>query len=52
MLLGDVGETLRLAAGKRLAEARLRLFHPLGFMLAITVEDAEEALDGFTEARV
>jgi DNA ligase-1 len=52
MLLGDVGETLRLAAGERLAEARLRLFHPLGFMLASPARDAEEALSGFTEARV
>jgi len=52
MLLGDVGETLQLAAGKRLAEARLRLFHPLGFMLASPAEDAEEALSGFPEARV
>ncbi len=34
MLLGDIGETLRLAADGRLAEARMRLFHPLGFMLA------------------
>jgi DNA ligase-1 len=52
MLLGDVGETLRLAAGGRLGEARLRLFHPLGFMLASPVEDAEEALSGFADARV
>jgi len=52
MLLGDVGETLRLAAGERLGEARLRLFHPLGFMLASPAEDAEEALAGFAEARV
>lgn len=52
MLLGDVGETLRMAAEKRLGEARLRLFHPLGFMLASPVETAEEALAGFEGARV
>ena len=43
MLLGDIGQTLRLAAEGRLEEARLRLFHPLGFMLASPVQDAEEA---------
>ncbi len=45
MLLGDIGETLRLAAGGRLPEARLRLFHPIGFMLASPVQDAEEAFE-------
>src|SRR5208283_2094519 len=34
MLLGDLGETLRLASAGELAEARLRLFHPIDFMLA------------------
>src|SRR5208337_1701512 len=34
MLLGDVGETLRLAVEGKLATAHMRLFHPLGFMLA------------------
>src|SRR3954469_22880349 len=34
MLLGDIGETLKLAAQNRLGDARMRLFHPLGFMLA------------------
>jgi DNA ligase-1 len=47
MLLGDISETLRLAAAHRLPEARLRLFHPLGFMLASPVENAEEALSYF-----
>ena len=52
MLLGDIGATLRLAAEGRLAEARMRLFHPLGFMLASPVESAEEALSYFPEAAV
>ena len=52
MLVGDIGETLRLAAGGRLADARLRLFHPLDFMLASPVESAEEALSYFQNAAV
>lgn len=52
MLLGDIGETLRLAAAGKLAEARMRLFHPLGFMLASPAESAEEALSYFHDALV
>jgi DNA ligase-1 len=52
MLLGDIGETLRLAAEGKLAEARMRLFHPLGFMLASPVESAEEGLSYFAAAAV
>jgi ATP-dependent DNA ligase len=52
MLLGDIGETLRLAAGGKLAEATMRLFHPLGFMLASPVESAEEGLSYFPEAAI
>ena len=47
MLLGDVGETLKLASEGRLGEARMRLFHPLGFMLASPAESAEDALSYF-----
>ena len=47
MLVGDIGETLRLAAAGKLADARLRLFHPIGFMLASPVESGEEALSYF-----
>src|SRR5580698_5737105 len=47
MLLGDIGETLRLALGGRLAEAKMRMFHPLGFMLASPIETAEEGLSYF-----
>jgi DNA ligase 1 len=52
MLLGDIGETLRLAAGHRLGEARMRLFHPIGFMLASPAADAEEAFRYFEHAQV
>jgi len=52
MLLGDIGETLLLASNGRLAEARLRLFHPIDFMLASPVESAEEALSYFERATV
>jgi DNA ligase-1 len=52
MLLGDIGETLRLAAEGRLADAKIRLFHPLGFMLASPAESAEDALSYFQNAWV
>jgi DNA ligase-1 len=52
MLLGDIGETLRLAAEGRLAEAKMRLFHPLGFMLASPAQSAEDALGYFPNALV
>src|SRR5258706_9419697 len=52
MLLGDIGKTLRLAVGGNLAEAKMRLLHPLGFMLASPVESAEEGLKYFAEAAV
>jgi DNA ligase-1 len=52
MLLGDIGATLRLAAEHRLGEARMRLFHPVGFMLASPAADATEAFDYFEHAQV
>jgi len=52
MLLGDIGETLRLAAERRLGDARMRLFHPIGFMLASPAVDAEEAFHYFEQAQV
>ncbi len=54
MLLGDIGETLRLAVEGRLAEARtkMRMFHPLGFMLASPIESSEDGLSYFAEAAV
>ena len=52
MLLGDIGGTLRLAAEHRLDQAQMRLFHPLGFMLASPVESPEEGLSYFSDAAV
>jgi DNA ligase-1 len=49
MLLGDLSEVVRLAEADRLHEARMRLFHPLGFMLASPVDSVEEAMARFTE---
>ncbi len=48
MLNGNLPEVLELAAGGRLGEARMKLFHPLGFMLASPVETVEEALQRFS----
>ena len=39
MLEGDIGETALLARQGRLGEARMRLFHPLKFMLATPAAD-------------
>ena len=52
MLLGDVGATLQLATDRRLDDARMRLFHPIGFMLASPAADAEEAFQYFEHALV
>ena len=52
MLLGDIGETLRLATEGKLDHARMRLFHPLGFMLASPAQSAEEALSYFENSLV
>jgi DNA ligase 1 len=52
MLLGDIGETLKLAVANQLGEAKMRLFHPLGFMLASPAESAEQALGYFRNALV
>lgn len=52
MLLGDLAETTRLAIEGKLGEAQLRLFHPIGFMLASPAEDAAEAFEYFEDARV
>jgi len=52
MLLGDIGETLKLAAEGQLQAAKMRLFHPIGFMLASPAESAEDALSYFENAWV
>ncbi|HKW26594.1 MAG TPA: ATP-dependent DNA ligase [Terriglobales bacterium] len=52
MMLGDIGETCRLAIDDCLGEAHMRLFHPIGFMLASPVQSAEEAFTFFQHAQV
>ena len=54
MLLGDIGETLRLAVEGKLADAqtKMRMFHPVGFMLASPVESAQEGLSYFADAAI
>ena len=52
MMLGDLGETCRLALADRLGEVRMRLFHPIGFMLASPVQSAGEAFTFFQHAQV
>jgi DNA ligase 1 len=42
MLLGDIGETALLARHGQLDQARMRLFHPLKFMLASPIQSPEE----------
>ncbi len=45
MMTGDIGETLTLAAEDRFERAVVRLFHPLGFMLAAPVETPEDLFE-------
>src|SRR5205085_192796 len=52
MLLGDISLALRMAAERRLHEAKMKLFHPIGVMLASPVDSAEEAVAYFTDAEV
>jgi len=42
MLIGDIGETALLARHGKLDEARMRLFHPIKFMLATPADDLTE----------
>jgi DNA ligase-1 len=48
MLEADLAWAVRRAFAGTLDEARMRLFHPLGFMLASPVETPEEAVERFT----
>jgi DNA ligase 1 len=48
MLQADLAEAVHMAFAGTLAAARMRLFHPLGFMLASPVETPEEAVQRFT----
>jgi DNA ligase-1 len=50
MLEADLGSAVRRAFAGTLAQARMALFHPLGFMLASPVDTPEEAIARFTAA--
>ena len=47
MLEADLARVVQRAFAGTLGEARMRLFHPLGFMLASPVETPEEAVERF-----
>jgi len=47
MLEADLARAVQRAFAGTLGEARMRLFHPLGFMLASPVESPEEAVERF-----
>ncbi|MGH7058347.1 MAG: hypothetical protein ACREFZ_10850, partial [Acetobacteraceae bacterium] len=49
MLQGDVTAVVMMAAEGQLARATMKLFHPLGFMLASPVESVEKAIERFAE---
>ena len=49
MLEADLAGAVKRAFAGTLDEARMRLFHPLGFMLASPVETPEDAVERFTE---
>jgi DNA ligase-1 len=49
MLEADLGSATERAFAGTLGEARMRLFHPLGFMLASPVDSPEEAAERFAE---
>jgi DNA ligase-1 len=51
MLEADLGKAALRAFAGTLGEARMTLFHPLGFMLASPVETPEEAVARFTGKR-
>jgi DNA ligase-1 len=50
MLQGDLTAVITLAAAGQLAHASMKLFHPLGFMLASPVESVEKAIERFRPA--
>jgi DNA ligase 1 len=49
MLRGSLPDVVELAAAGRLEDARMSLFHPLGFMLASAVDSVDEALARFSQ---
>ncbi|QHS52505.1 ATP-dependent DNA ligase [Edaphobacter sp. 12200R-103] len=52
MLEADLSLAVERAFAGTLKEARMRLFHPLGFMLASPVDSPEEAVERFAEASI
>lgn len=50
MLEADLGAAVHRAFAGTLHDARMSLFHPLGFMLASPVDSAEAAIERFTSA--
>ncbi len=52
MLEADLADAVRRAFSGTLDDARMHLFHPLGFMLASPVDSSEEAVERFTEKTV
>ena len=50
MLEADLADATVRAFEGTLAEARMRLFHPLGFMLASPVDSPEEAVERFSKS--
>jgi ATP-dependent DNA ligase I len=51
MLQGNLSEIVTMAAQGRLAQANMKLFHPLGFMLGSPVESVEKAIERFGEEK-
>jgi DNA ligase 1 len=49
MLLGNLPQVVKLAAQGRLDQARMTLFHPIGFMLASPVQSVDEAISRVSE---
>jgi len=49
MLTGSLPEVVAMAATKTLNAARMKLFHPLGLMLASPVNNVEDAMKRFAE---
>ena len=52
MLEADLARAVKRAFAGTLGEAKMRLFHPLGFMLASPVDTPEEAVARFTSKEV
>ena len=52
MLLGQIRPDPPLAVEGKLPEAKMRMFHPIGFMLASPIDSPEEGLTYFADATV